>query len=106
MSKKKVELEPFDGSEPKEVENEKLTEVIPLEDGVFSVVKFEDKYFLAMGKYRLSDLCDSLEEAKAEVNDTSWIRLMSVMHAVATEVYYHEDSLRKAEELKKNAKQD
>ena len=61
---KKVELEPLSDNNIKQT-NEEITEIIELDDLPFTVVRFDDKYFLALGKYRLSEFFDSKEEAEA-----------------------------------------
>ena len=85
---KSVKLEPLTDQDFSNVEeNEELTKIEVVEGTPFTVVKVDDQYFLALGKYRLSELLDSEEEAKEEINDLSWNRLLSVMYAVANEVY-------------------
>lgn len=65
--------------------NEELTKVEEIKDSVFSCVEIDGKYFLALGKYRLSELTEVKQEVYDSVNDTSWERLLSVMHIVAKE---------------------
>lgn len=74
----------------KEEKNELLTEVDPIQGSPFSVVRVEDKYFLALGKYRLTELNESKEDILATVNDVDWNRLLAVMNVVATEVFKEE----------------
>ena len=52
----------------------------------FSCVKYDEKYFLALGKYRLSDLMNTEEEVFEDAKDVSWWRMLAVIHAVAQEV--------------------
>lgn len=92
---KKVELEPL-SEEKIDTTNEELIKIIEIEDSPFQIVKTEDKYFLAMGKYRLSEMFDTEKEAREDVKDLSWFRLLSVMHAVASEVIEHDKAVEKA----------
>lgn len=80
--------------------NEELTEVIEIKDSVFSLVRVEDKYFLALGKYRLSEPSTDRALVEASVNDTTWERLMSVMHIVATEAYIEIEKSKEKDVLK------
>lgn len=66
--------------------NDLITDVQALEGSPFTIVKYEDNYFLALGKYRVSDLIADKEEVEAMANDVSWNVLLAVINAVAQEV--------------------
>lgn len=51
----------------------------------FTAVKFEDKWFLTMGKYRLTEPLKSKHECEQEAKDASWNRLMAIMKIVIME---------------------
>lgn len=84
---KSIKLDSVVVDEEKNIEaSTTLTEVELIDDSPFSAVKVVDKWFLALGKYRLTDLYDDKQTVLDSVNDTSWDRLLAVMHAVAMEV--------------------
>lgn len=62
-----------------------LTEVIRIEDTPFSAVRIENKYFLAMGKYRLTDLVDTYQEIEQNVHNITWNRLTQVIAIICDE---------------------
>ena len=83
---KKVEVEQRD--DYVKPDGEELAKVTEIEDTPFTVVRVDDKYFLALGRWRLCEPVESEEEARAEADDMSWNRLLSIMTAVAEEVYF------------------
>lgn len=62
-----------------------LFEQIPIENSPFTAVKMEDKWFLTMGKYRLTEPLKSLEECRIEAKDASWLRIMQIMKIMIEE---------------------
>lgn len=67
-----------------------LVETIPIENEPFIILKWDEKYYLCLGKYRLTEALDSEEEAREQVYNVSWYRLLQVMHAVvAEEIHAH-----------------
>jgi len=76
----------LDNEVQNEIKSDVLTEVEAIEGSPFSIVKIDDEYFLALGKYRLSELSKDKKEVLDSVNDTSWERMLALMHAVAIEV--------------------
>lgn len=68
-----------------EYKPEQITEIKAIEDSPFTAVKVMDKWFLSLGKYRLTGMLDSEEEVKDEAFNTSWDRLLSVMQIMITE---------------------
>lgn len=72
-------------STTKQNSNSKLFEQVPIENTPFTAVKMDDKWFLTMGKYRLSEKLNSLDEVKAEAMDASWMRIMQIMRIMIEE---------------------
>jgi len=66
-------------------QNEKLYDTTPIQDTPFHVVKMQEKYFLARGKYRLTDLKDTFEEVEQEVVNSTWDLLFRVISVAVTE---------------------
>jgi len=56
-----------------------LAELIPIEDTPFTVVRLDKQYFLSMGKYRLSELYNTYEEATQDIHTITWNRLVQVI---------------------------
>lgn len=56
-----------------------------LNDGPFTAVKMDDKWFLTMGKYRLTEPMKTFEEVEAEAENTSWHRIMQVVQIMIEE---------------------
>lgn len=82
MKEKVITLE----EQPMHVENKESKKITPIEDTPFAVVEYDEQYFLAFGRYRLTGLYDSYEEAEALAKSTDWEVLLRVMYAVAREV--------------------
>lgn len=71
---------------PKQESNSKqLIEQHVLSGTPFTVIKVDEHWFLAIGKYRLTNQLNTRAEAEAEVHDTSWIRIMQIMKIVCLE---------------------
>jgi hypothetical protein len=66
--------------------NEELRKVHNVEDTPFTVVEHDGKFFLALGRWRLSGDYDKLEDAKDETNNVSWDMLIKVIYSVASDV--------------------
>lgn len=84
MKSKSITL---DNSDMMSDDNKELTTVEKIEDSPFNIVKIDDKYFLALGKYRLTEPLDDRKSVLADVDNVSWHRILSVMNIVAMEVY-------------------
>ena len=65
--------------------SEQLTEIIPIEETPFTAVRVQDKYFLALGKYRLTELLDTYEEIREQTETITWTMLLAVMTIIARE---------------------
>lgn len=68
-----------------EIENEELVKSIPIPGTPFTKVKYDDKWFVAFGKYRLTEPLQTEEEADAAASDNSWFRIMQVIQAMIDE---------------------
>jgi hypothetical protein len=64
-------------------DNNKLVEVEPIEDTPFHCVKTNDQYFLALGKFKVSDLHADHVEIKELAYSPNWNTLLQVIYAVA-----------------------
>lgn len=88
-------------------ESSTLVEVKQIADTPFTAVRNEDKWFLALGKFKLSQTVGSEEEVIEMSKDTSWSRLMNIMFIVATDAIteYHDKhhGVNKAETLLKQS---
>lgn len=62
-----------------------LIEMVKLEGTPFTAIRNDDKWYLTLGKYRLTEELKSLEEAKAESLDASWERIMQIIQIMIDE---------------------
>lgn len=56
-----------------------LVEQIAIEDTPFTAVRLEDKWFLTLGKYRLTEPMKTKYEVMESAKDASWGRIMQVI---------------------------
>lgn len=64
---------------------EQLTDIKPIQDTPFVAIRVHDKHFLALGKYRLTELLDSYEEVEKETTHITWNRLTQVIAIICNE---------------------
>ena len=57
---------------------EKITDVIPIENTPFQAVKVMEKWFMALGKYRLTGLMDSKEQIEIEAKSPEWTTMLTI----------------------------
>lgn len=69
----------------KDPTNTQQIEKIEIENTPFTAVKYGDKWFLAMGKYRLTKADLTKDEALAEGVNESWWRIMQVVKIMIEE---------------------
>lgn len=62
-----------------------LVEKIEIENTPFTAVRIDDKWFLTMGKYRLTPPLPNKKEALAAGVDESWWRIMQVVNVMINE---------------------
>ncbi|AXH75056.1 MAG: hypothetical protein [Microviridae sp.] len=79
-----------------ESSSKELVEKIQIENTPFHAIRMDDKWFLVMGKYRLSEPVQTLEEVKADAADASWFRIMQLI-----QIMLEEDKTKTNETLKK-----
>lgn len=79
--------------------NEELFKVEEVKGTPFQIIKMEDKYFLAMGKYRLSEPMPTYKEALENAQDSSWHRIMQIINIMINE---DKNEQKYKEELQKN----
>ncbi|AXH73042.1 MAG: hypothetical protein [Microviridae sp.] len=65
--------------------SKRLFEQTKIHNTPFTAVKMDDKWFLTMGKYRLTNTLTSLKECEAEATDTSWERIMQIIQIMIEE---------------------
>lgn len=71
-----------------------LIEAVPIDGTPFTAIRTDQVWFLTLGKYRLSEKLNTLQEVKDEALNSSWIRVMQIMRIVVEE-YHHEKELEK-----------
>lgn len=65
-------------TEEKQIENNEIIEVIEIKNTPFTAIKEENKWFITMGKYRLTNQLKSLEECKKAIKKDPWTIIMQV----------------------------
>lgn len=68
-----------------ESNSKQLVEQTKIEGTPFTAIRIDEKYFLTLGKYRLTNQLTSLEECKLEAQDASWDRIMQVIQIMIEE---------------------
>lgn len=68
-----------------EVTKQQLLEKVEIEGTPFTAIKLDAKWFLTMGKYRISELYDTLQEVQQDAQDASWMRIMTIMNIMIQE---------------------
>lgn len=69
----------------KNPKNTTQIESIAIEDTPFHAIRFEEKWFLTLGKYRLSEPMETKEQVLEDAKDASWIRIMQIMRIMIQE---------------------
>jgi len=62
-----------------------LLEKVPIEDTPFTAIRFENKWFLTMGKYRLTEPVDTLEAVQIDAQRADWYRVMQIINLMIEE---------------------
>lgn len=62
-----------------ELDSNQLIQKWEVPNSPFTIIKAEDKFFLAMGKYRLSEPYETKEETEEDAKLMNWGRMMQVM---------------------------
>ena len=76
--------------------NEQLVEMEGIPDTPFTAVKVDNKWFLTMGKYRLTEPLQSLEECEKGAFDTSWFRIMQIIGIMMEEYEVNKQAAKQA----------
>lgn len=62
-----------------------ILEQKPIEGTPFTAVRHLDKWFLTMGKYRLTGKLNSFDECVEQSKDASWYRIMQIINIMIME---------------------
>lgn len=65
--------------------SEELLEIKPIDGTPFNAVRLEDKWFLAMGKYRLSEPYEREDHVLEDAKSASWERIMQIVNIMIKE---------------------
>ena len=60
-------------------QNEELITRTEVENSPFTIIGMEGQYFGSMGKYRITERYDSLEEVKGELSKITWNRICQII---------------------------
>lgn len=66
-------------------ENKQIKKIHELKDLPFTIVEFDNQYFVALGKYRLSHMFKSIQKAREDARKITWTRLIQVIHIIQQE---------------------
>lgn len=70
------------------VDDKQLIQKIQIEDTPFFAGKQEGKWYLLLGKYRLTDALPSIVDVVNDAKQTTWERYFDIMQIIATETYH------------------
>lgn len=65
--------------------NYELTERVEIEETPFTAIRMDNIWFLTLGKYRISEPMETLEEIKKDAFRADWFRIMTIMGVVIEE---------------------
>lgn len=66
-------------------ESKQLVQRINIKETPFEAVKFDQKWYLIMGKYRLTEGLNAFEDVENEAFNTSWFRIMQIVQIMIDE---------------------
>lgn len=66
-------------------DSKQLVERINIKETPFEAVKFDEKWYLIMGKYRLTEGLNAFEDVGNQAFDTSWFRIMQIIQIMIDE---------------------
>lgn len=75
----------------KNKKNKELVERHEIENSPFTVIKTENDVFGTMGKYRITEPYDSIEECEKALKEFSWNRVMQVVMLLVEELTPRKD---------------
>lgn len=65
--------------------SDQLLQIEPIPDTPFNAVKYDDKWFLAMGKYRLTQPSPDKQTILDDANNTTWNRILQIIKIMIDE---------------------
>lgn len=65
--------------------SKKLIEQIKIEGTPFTAIKHDTKWYLTLGKYRLTEGMSTFRAVQKESKDASWYRIMQIMNIMIDE---------------------
>jgi hypothetical protein len=71
--------------ENEETNNEQLVEFKNITGTPFTAVRMEEKWMLTLGKYRMTEELETLEECIKASEEHDWMRIMAVMQVMMKE---------------------
>lgn len=63
-------------------DDKQLYQNLPIDGTPFNAVKVQEKWFITLGKYKISENFDTYEEAINDSQNTDWIRIMTIMNII------------------------
>lgn len=66
-------------------DSSELTEKIEINETPFTAIRIENKWFLTMGKYRITEPLTSKEEVLQDANRSDWNRILQVIGVMIEE---------------------
>jgi len=80
--------------------NEELVQVTPIEETPFACLKYDNNYYLVLGKYRLTQAMETKEAVEIASTDASWHRIMQICGIMVAESEDIENIKNEIQELK------
>lgn len=77
-SAKKTHKQGFGIEKEETITNEQIIEVIPIKNTPFNAIKEKDKWFITLGKYRLTEEQESLKACKKAIKKNQWSIIMQL----------------------------
>lgn len=62
-----------------------LVEKLKIQDTPFTAVRLDDKWFLTMGKYRLTEPMKTFDEVNEDAHRADWTRVMQIIQIMIDE---------------------
>jgi len=69
--------------EIKKIQGEELLKETVIENTPFSVIEFEEKFYVSMGKYaRVSEAFETFKLAEKDAKSITWNRIMQILNFI------------------------
>lgn len=75
-------------------DSRELIEKKQIPETPFTAIRIEDKWFLTLGKYRLTNPVENYDLIEAEANNTSWERILQIMKIVVLDELEQRDKIK------------